>query len=384
MNCWKAGACSPAASIRIGKNGAGGYLNELALKSDGKTLVGGNWGGYSEVCRYAAGGSPDLSLDSDSVVHFDELSNAIGGRSAAMLPDRSGKITLLLDHGDSSGSYSDPVRLVRLNVNGSLDTSFGTSGQVSLAPFGDSSQLGAIMLNDGRLARFAGEELALAGPRIDFGLGPNGTLFITGTSGANTISITLSGTTVHAIRNGTEQTWALADVKRLDILTDTGDDVITVSAPLPALIESGAGNDSIDLAGANGSTVLAGDGNDTVIGSARGDSIDGGDGNDILGFGFNSGTILGGAGDDAINSPIGAMSISAGAGNDLIHAAGRSGETPTVLGEEAETPSIRETKTTRPSAAPTRTSSTPGTTSPTCSTAVTAPTPASSISSLTW
>lgn len=398
----------------------GGDLTDLAIQRDDKIIVGGRWSGGSELCRFNTDGSPDASFGESGVVQLGEETPPIA-ELATILPEAAGKMTVLLNNSE----------LVRLHADGSLDSSFGTGGVSSLAPLAgvQAGLMSAVELGDGRIAVGAGDSVALAAPRQKLGLGANGTLFVTGTTSADTISITVVGTTVHAVRNGTEQTFPLANVKRIDIASDAGNDTISVSAPLPTSIQGEAGDDSITVtAPASGVgdlvSIYGGDGNDTLIGSAANDlidagagddsinagagddkvtdsggqlhvllgagndsfsgnnagpetryidagdgndfiltegngsqgpatiiagagddrilasgtvaAIDAGDGNDTLSSGFASGTVLGGAGDDIISSPVGSVSISGGAGNDRIAAAGRTGETPTILGEDGQ------------------------------------------------
>ena len=279
-----------------------GQLMALALAPDGKILVAG----VAELSRYNADGSPDVTFDSDGLVELETAAPPLSG-VGQILPDAGGKVTVLFDSANY-GTYTDPVRLARFNANGSLDATFGTGGQSSLAPvMGVDHNLSAVQLDDGRIALINGELVALSGQRLDFDLGPNGTLFVTGTTAADTISITVDGSTLHAVRNGVEQTWPLAQVSRIDVLADAGNDVILVSASLPALIDAQGGDDSVTLAGAPAASVSAGDGNDTVIGSAAADIIDGGAGDD---------SIDAGAGNDSVTDNSGKDSIILGDGND--------------------------------------------------------------------
>lgn len=281
-----------------------GQLMAMALAPDGKILVAG----VAELSRYNADGSPDTSFDSDGHVLLESAAPPLSG-IGQLIPEAGGKVTVLFDSANY-GTYTDPVRLARFNANGSLDSTFGAGGQSSLAPvMGADHSLSAVELDDGRVALINGESVALSGQRLDFDLGPNGTLFVSGTGSADNISITASGNTLHAIRNGVEKTWPLANVKRLDIASDAGNDVILDSVAIPALIDASAGNDSITLTGAQAATLSAGDGNDTVLGSEAADSIDGGAGDD---------SIDAGAGNDTVNDDSGVDSVMLGDGNDLF------------------------------------------------------------------
>jgi hypothetical protein len=70
------------------------------------------------------------------------------------------------------------------------------------------------------------------------------------------------------------------------------------------------GDDTIDCTNASpGKTITAGEGNDTITGTAFNDVIDAGNGNN---------TVTGGAGDDFISSGTGNDTITGGPGNDTI------------------------------------------------------------------
>jgi hypothetical protein len=69
-----------------------------------------------------------------------------------------------------------------------------------------------------------------------------------------------------------------------------GDDALTLSAPIPADLQGGEGNDTL-IAAAAGATLDGGPGDDTLIGGEGADQIDGGTGGD---------SADGGGGDDSI------------------------------------------------------------------------------------
>ena len=92
---------------------------------------------------------------------------------------------------------------------------------------------------------------------------------------------------------------------------------VSASAVTSLTVTGGAGANSIDLSGVTsaafpnltGTTINAGDGNDSVIGSGKNDSIDGGLGNDTIG---------GGLGNDLLKGSDGRDLMDGGAGNDTI------------------------------------------------------------------
>ncbi len=100
----------------------------VAIQSDGKIVAAGtaNSGSFDEAAfvRYNTNGTTDSSFDSDGKVTYDvramnsDIINSV-------LVQGDGKI---IGVGVSGGQYI----LVRLNTNGSLDSSFGTGGKVAV------------------------------------------------------------------------------------------------------------------------------------------------------------------------------------------------------------------------------------------------------------
>ncbi|HEY7118485.1 MAG TPA: NosD domain-containing protein, partial [Tepidisphaeraceae bacterium] len=83
------------------------------------------------------------------------------------------------------------------------------------------------------------------------------------------------------------------------------------------LITGGAGDDQLN-AGDGNDTADGGDGNDHVFGGKGDDSLTGGDGADFIDGADGNNTIGGGAGDDSIGAGVGDDLITGGDGNDVI------------------------------------------------------------------
>jgi uncharacterized delta-60 repeat protein len=98
-------------------------VNCLALQSDGKIVVGGSFGTFDSVSRpYIARLNPDGSLDTSFVLQGSGLNSSV--EDLAIQPD--GKIVLA---GGFTFYNVTPVdSVVRLNSDGSLDTSFSPTG----------------------------------------------------------------------------------------------------------------------------------------------------------------------------------------------------------------------------------------------------------------
>ncbi len=100
----------------------------VALQSDGKIVVGGVSSSDFAVVRYNTDGSLDTSFDGDGKVTTAVGPGSDTGYSVALQPD--GKIVVA---GSASNGSNSDFALVRYNADGSLDTSFGTSGKVMTA-----------------------------------------------------------------------------------------------------------------------------------------------------------------------------------------------------------------------------------------------------------
>lgn len=105
--------------------------NALAIQSDGKIVLTGSRGpGTNQfdiaVARYNSNGIPDTSFDMDGVATAPVGANASAGLAVALQPDAK---IVVAGFGVGSGSNRD-VALVRLNPNGSLDSTFDFDGKI--------------------------------------------------------------------------------------------------------------------------------------------------------------------------------------------------------------------------------------------------------------
>ena len=167
------------------------WIFDLALQPDGRIIAVGHTGSPNQfrnlaVVRYNANGSVDSSFATGGIFEMDFFGHGDIASSVALQPDGrilvGGSASHTLD-----GDY-DSV-LVRLNTNGSLDTTFGWFGIVIIDFFGTNNGTGDIaLLPDGRI---------LAGGNADNGLyesitliryNPNGSLDTTFGSAGKTIA----------------------------------------------------------------------------------------------------------------------------------------------------------------------------------------------------
>ncbi|MCX7809492.1 MAG: delta-60 repeat domain-containing protein [Leptospiraceae bacterium] len=113
----------------------------LAIQSDGKILLGGFCfnisTGYFDFCitRFNSNGTLDTTFGSNGIVIQDIGSPYDWGYSLAIQPD--GKILL----GGRCYTSNWDFCIARFNSNGTLDTTFGTSGKV-IQPIGSSDDIG--------------------------------------------------------------------------------------------------------------------------------------------------------------------------------------------------------------------------------------------------
>lgn len=124
-------------------------------------------------------------------------------------------------------------------------------------------------------------------------------LRILGSSGADQISLTLSGVT-----------WTVRQ----------GDNTQQFTAGIDAvLIDGGAGPDTINVGpGIGRVTVYGSAGSDTITGGSLADLIYGGDNEDIVDGGGGADTIYGNSGNDRVSGGIGRDSMMAGLGDDTV------------------------------------------------------------------
>ena len=111
--------------------------NSLVVQSDGKILVGGNYGNDFLVARFTSTGTFDTSFSGTGYVTTDFANNSDTGRSLVLQSD--GKI-LLAGQSYNNTTFTD-YAVARYNSDGSLDTTFNSTGKVNI-DFGSSTDQG--------------------------------------------------------------------------------------------------------------------------------------------------------------------------------------------------------------------------------------------------
>lgn len=120
-----------------------------ALQPDGKIVIAGRVAdnladSHLGAARFHADGTPDASFGSAGQVRYNEVAEAT---ALALQPD--GRVLLALAHNDAGNTG---FGVVRLNADGSVDTTFGASGlaRLEIGP-GVDAPLGLALQADGRI-----------------------------------------------------------------------------------------------------------------------------------------------------------------------------------------------------------------------------------------
>lgn len=125
---------------------------DIALQPDGRIVVAG-WAHSARfgVARYNADGSLDASFDGDGMVMTDIGERGAWLQALAIQPD--GRIVVAGCTRDWGGNNCDDFALARYNVDGGLDTTFGSSGIViTTIGTGTGDGVGSVLIQpDGRI-----------------------------------------------------------------------------------------------------------------------------------------------------------------------------------------------------------------------------------------
>lgn len=143
----------------------GGVANSVVLLADGKMLAGG-YNSFSGprgydffVARFQNNGAPDSSFGTNGIVYTDLSQSDFYGYIALQA---DGKI---VQTGKTGGLFSSDMVVLRYHENGSLDTSFNTTGYRVIDFYGNSDAAFAIRdQSDGKIV-IAGSAVS-SGPRM--------------------------------------------------------------------------------------------------------------------------------------------------------------------------------------------------------------------------
>jgi len=275
----------------FGSQGSSG--NAVTTQANGKILIAGVGHNIFDdnfiLVRLNSDGSLDSSFSGDGIA-FTSTNDSTFGSAESITVQPNGRILVVGYMGiwkNGGNSINQDLFLVRYNSDGSLDTSFSGDGIVTTDIRGDDKGYSITLQADGKI-------LVAGKSYTDFVLArynANGSLDQTFSPG-----VMLNGT--------------------------AGDDVLT----------GGSGNDTL-----NGNA-----GNDTLNGDSGMDALDGGAGDDLLNGGADADSLKGGSGDDTyvIDNPYDSVTENAGAGVDTVistlsHSLGANVENLTLTGIDA-------------------------------------------------
>ena len=117
------------AGIQIGPDGS--FANAMVLQADGRIVVDGQVGtvgGGLAMARFNADGSIDTSFDGDGIVLMDGVSSLVVANGVAVQSDGRIIASGFRNNNISSGDFA----AMRLNANGSVDTTYGSNGRVTV------------------------------------------------------------------------------------------------------------------------------------------------------------------------------------------------------------------------------------------------------------
>jgi uncharacterized delta-60 repeat protein len=150
--------------------GAGEFVDSSLVLPDGKFLLIGRADGDVAVTRHFATGELDTRFGTNGIVKVPVLNSTDEGYRATLAPD--GKIIIT---GFANNGVDQDIIAVKLNPDGSLDTSFNTTGKVSVGFGSNDYGYSVAALDDGKIliAGRTGNDIAfvkLLGDSNSFGL----------------------------------------------------------------------------------------------------------------------------------------------------------------------------------------------------------------------
>jgi Ca2+-binding RTX toxin-like protein len=150
-----------------------------------------------------------------------------------------------------------------------------------------------------------------------------GVVYVTGTVGADTGNMSVSGGNLVVLIDQLGASFALSSVTGINIALVAGNDSFSIGAGVPAVsINGGGGSDTIVAQNNAPNTLNGGAGDDSVTGGGGNQSLLGGAGNDTLVAGSGTQTLSGGDGADSLVGGSGMDVLSGGTGPDTLISGG--------------------------------------------------------------
>jgi uncharacterized delta-60 repeat protein len=180
-----------------GKN-KGGRAWSVLVQTDGKIVgAGDNAAGSFALARYTSSGSLDSTFGSGGKVTTSFSGTAVG-LDSALYPNagtaNDGKIVLA--GYVNSGTNANNFALARYNPNGTLDATFGNKGKVTTALNGNDQARAVVIQPDGRIIEVGLTDINSPGGATEFALvryNVNGTLDTTFGTGGKVLTQTSPG-----------------------------------------------------------------------------------------------------------------------------------------------------------------------------------------------
>ncbi|MEU9173928.1 calcium-binding protein [Streptomyces sp. NPDC048420] len=143
---------------------------DVAIDSAGRIVAAGYTGGQVAVLRLNGDGTPDTSFGGDGTVTTGPAGVQEGGDGRALALQSDGKIVV----GGQIGSTLFDFFLIRFNINGDVDTSFDGDGMVR-TDFGDYEEVEALAIQaDGKIVAAGGNSVARYHPNGSLDTGFDG------------------------------------------------------------------------------------------------------------------------------------------------------------------------------------------------------------------
>ncbi|WP_051836974.1 DUF11 domain-containing protein [Streptomyces sp. NRRL F-2580] len=333
----------------------------VQVQSDGRIVAAGSSAFDFALARYLPDGSLDAGFDGDGKVTTDFGAGTLDGSSdLALQPD--GKIV-------AAGISRSDFAVARYNVNGTLDSGFGTGGKVTTdVYFGFFDTASAVALqSDGKIvaAGNTGDDRGLVRyqvaatppppPGVNLTVTKTGPASVSlGDQAAYTVTVTNTSTTTTATGvtltdtltgpgsllsatpgQGTCTTTAtgancalgslapgaratvqvVAEPRATGSLSDRATAGATQTDPVPADNTATAVS---TVNNARGCTIVGTSGADNLVGGFGNDVICALSGNDVIRAGYGNDTVLGGPGNDNADGGFGNDTLNGGPGSDTL------------------------------------------------------------------
>jgi uncharacterized delta-60 repeat protein len=328
-------------------------FNHMAIDSSGRIIIASqaSTATYQTllVTRLTSTGAKDTTFASNGVLDFgpDAYNTPV---PSDVLIDSNGKIVV------ANGESLNNFELIRLNTNGTLDTTFGENGIFRSGRFTYRPErmvfdnAGNFLIGGQGVGDFSNTTQGLSRvlpSKADVFL-DHGNLYVNGTNAADSISFSHTGSNLVVHRNGADTSITFASVSGIAVYTNGGDDVVSIPFAINSTVNGGEGNDTVTTGDGNltfdgergNDKITAGNGNheirthsgpDTITTGVGNDFIDAGIDPDIVTTGDEADYILGdslndpnnaGSGNDNITTGSGDDTILTGFGTDTVHAGG--------------------------------------------------------------